>query len=445
MPKIPFDIYIGTMWGLIMCFTLQGFFPKGKRVNNTTFLYSLIITIFVLFMINNLQEPLRFILVFFVVFLNILLLYKVSIIKSLLYTIIYYFIEGLGCVVALLIFLNILHKDYVSVQTNLLYRFIIYVIIALVCFTSIKIINLPWNLLKKLNLKKFFSLLKIKDNTIFYLLSIFLLFSASVYFTWSYNYTRNDSRISLGYIYALFLLPATFLIAYTLLKLAKSRKLELSAQKKQYEELMLYTDIVERLSTNLRKHNHDFYNILIAQRGFIDQNNWEGLKTYFFEEVLKEQESLKTSEYIYLNIQNISHPTLKGLCLSKLARAVNSELNISLTIIDKITTFPIGNIDLNRMVGILLDNAIEAAILSDEKKFSFSILRVENETSIIIANSFSGNPDIESISKEGYSTKGDCRGLGLSILNELLIRNKKNVSLLTTIEEHTFIQELKFS
>ena len=50
--------------------------------------------------------------------------------------------------------------------------------------------------------------------------------------------------------------------------------------------------------------------------------------------------------------------------------------------------------------------------------------------------------EINKINKIGYSTKGQKRGIGLSVVNDI-IHSSKNLELETTIEDNFFVQHLK--
>ena len=76
--------------------------------------------------------------------------------------------------------------------------------------------------------------------------------------------------------------------------------------------------------------------------------------------------------------------------------------------------------DLIDILGILLDNAIEAVKDSNGlNKIKFQLIEGE-QLEICVKNPVEdiSNNDIEKFYREGYSTKGDNRGLGLSKIKE---------------------------
>lgn len=73
-----------------------------------------------------------------------------------------------------------------------------------------------------------------------------------------------------------------------------------------------------------------------------------------------------------------------------------------------------------RLVGIYMDNAIEAAIESKRKIISVEIYELKKELNIVVANSFSSTENIERRNEKGYSTKGKGRGNGLYFASKMI-------------------------
>jgi len=96
-------------------------------------------------------------------------------------------------------------------------------------------------------------------------------------------------------------------------------------------------------------------------------------------------------------------------------------------------------------MGVLLDNAIDASINTSEPFISLTIIKNDDGLVVNIMNSIEeNNIDTEMIFKKGYSTKGEGRGFGLSIVYEI-IQKYKELELLTRVEDKLFIQELSIN
>ena len=91
----------------------------------------------------------------------------------------------------------------------------------------------------------------------------------------------------------------------------------------------------------------------------------------------------------------------------------------------------------------MIDNAIDAAMLTEEKSIFIEIYK--NKTlNILIENSYNGNIDLKSISKKGFSTKGDNHGYGLYIVDKILNSTDNIEFEQYTLKEH-FISTLIIS
>lgn len=102
-------------------------------------------------------------------------------------------------------------------------------------------------------------------------------------------------------------------------------------------------------------------------------------------------------------------------------------------------------IDLSRILGILLDNAIEASKESLEFKLKLAFIKTEKAIIIVISNSYKEkNISLNKIFKPNYSTKGSGRGLGLNNLKKI-IDDYDNVFLETKMIDNYFIQELQIT
>ncbi|MBF8807637.1 MAG: GHKL domain-containing protein [Enterococcus lacertideformus] len=112
---------------------------------------------------------------------------------------------------------------------------------------------------------------------------------------------------------------------------------------------------------------------------------------------------------------------VKSIFASKLTLSQNKKLNTSFEAKDIITDININPVTLARMLGIILDNAIEAALDSEERVLMIAIYELNQSVYIIVTNSIDEVPkSIKLLEKNGFSTKGKNRGMGLSNLREMV-------------------------
>ncbi|ODC71721.1 hypothetical protein BB622_08560 [Listeria monocytogenes] len=101
------------------------------------------------------------------------------------------------------------------------------------------------------------------------------------------------------------------------------------------------------------------------------------------------------------------------------------------------------SIDLCKVVGILLDNAVEAALTCENPVIRIAFVKKGDSIIIVFANSLPVNmPPIYKIFEEGFSTKGEGRGLGLASLREIM-KKYSHVALDTKVTDREVIQELE--
>lgn len=275
-----------------------------------------------------------------------------------------------------------------------------------------------------------------KEIIILFWISVIIILAISVGI---FKIIPKDYALIYGSLLILIYILIIIIYCYLNLRLVKEKELYLNKER-EYENLMLYTNIIEELLDDRKKFMHDFENIMLSFKEFIDNKDIDSLEKYYYNEILSEKKRI-SNKNIYL-LKHIKNSSLKGLLTAKFDRCLNLRLNISIEIFDDIDELNIETVDICRIVGVLLDNAIEAAISSKEKKISFGILKEEKYISIIISNSISMKPNSNKIFEKGYSEKGNNRGLGLNIVKEIIDRKYKNILLNTTTEEDIFIQEI---
>ncbi|MBU5331142.1 GHKL domain-containing protein [Anaerocolumna aminovalerica] len=214
---------------------------------------------------------------------------------------------------------------------------------------------------------------------------------------------------------------------------------EYERKEKESENFKLYTETIENMVVEYRKFSHDSKNMMATLIGYIDNEDFIGLKEFYKNEILQETKTLVHFDISYLNY--IKNPALKGLVITKALEAQKQGIHFKINVLQDIENMYMKNLDICRITGILLDNAIEAALLSKEKIVNFGIIEDSEEIYLIVSNSFAEKPVMSQIYTEGYSTKGKNRGMGLNILKSI-IHNNINVLSNTLIEGNLFMQEI---
>ncbi|MBP1047233.1 GHKL domain-containing protein [Enterococcus sp. BWM-S5] len=203
-----------------------------------------------------------------------------------------------------------------------------------------------------------------------------------------------------------------------------------------------YIDTLEKLQLDIQKIQHDYKNILIGINGFLDENNdISGLK-----EFLQKNELIHTTAQMQTGTLNqlkrINIIEIKGLISTKMIQAIQKGIQVSIECQDEINIKRIDSLDLSRILGIIIDNAIEECENQAIGAIRIAFIDDEKKTLIIVTNTCrESSLNIDKYSEFGVSTKGDNRGIGLSNLRDI-VDNYNNVSLETNCENYEFIQKL---
>lgn len=233
----------------------------------------------------------------------------------------------------------------------------------------------------------------------------------------------------------------TFFFCHVVLKI-NAEKQQMEHEKQQAESLREYTHQIEVMYSDLRRFKHDYINILTSMSGYLDDKDYDGLQKYFMTEVLQTGRKMERENYRLNQLGNIKIPVLKGLLSSKLIYAHELGLDVVIDIMDEIDEINMQLLDLSRVMGIYLDNAIDAAGSCRHGRLTFSMVKGEDSVAIIVENTIEDiNISLSKLGQNGYTTKGAGRGMGLYNVKEILSRYP-HIAKETIIENGCFRQVL---
>jgi len=422
----------------IFTFGVQYLNSQNKRIDLKDFLKFTLLFFIIIFLISDLTIMYRMLIVSTSLPLLIHFFYRFNIVHSIITTFIVYFLAIIGEILTTVMFVNVLGFTNSDVTDNVFILASVFFFVWLFMFII--------SLLKKYTSKY---ILKITLPTLGPTVLIVSYFVFTILIA-SINAVMYGALVTLGksimitfnvVIFAFYLTISLFM--FYLYSSLKKQKFELDVKQKEYDQLKVYTGIIEDLLEDLREYKHDAANIILTLNGFLESNNIEQLKNYFYKDIMKEhQKVFQNDTSSFATLQNIVEPGLKGLLATKLSYAHNLKLNVNFSVLDFSDEIEIEMFDLYKIMGILIDNAIEASIESSKKDLTLFIMKDTEETTIIIGNSFKSKPSIKEIFKKGYSTKGKDRGLGLNIVKNILDIKYDNVILNTFVQDDSLIQEL---
>ncbi|OKZ66574.1 MAG: hypothetical protein BHW02_01360 [Clostridium sp. 28_12] len=234
-----------------------------------------------------------------------------------------------------------------------------------------------------------------------------------------------------------FILLVTFLM---LSIFGFKRVINLSTTKRDLEYAEQYNKSLEILYLKVKGFKHDFDSIVSSLNGYIEQNDMDGLKQYFSE---VKKDCKIADDLALINPRTINNPGIYSLLNNEYAKASALGINFELEFFLNLNELEINIYFFSRILGVLLDNAIEAAENSKEKFVKISFIRenVNGRAVITIENSYSNkNIDLENIFKKGITSKEYHAGLGLWEVKRY-VNKSKNLDLKPSVSPSTFKQE----
>ncbi|UTF17701.1 GHKL domain-containing protein [Staphylococcus epidermidis] len=324
---------------------------------------------------------------------------------------------------------DIIHNIYLFTIFHLL----IYVILSLILA----------HLFKHLLIKLRYIYLYISKR--YYFIISFVLAIAFIYF-YIISQTNLQENNSLKFYAIIFVSVIVFLsLVILLLSAFALREMKYKRKLQEIEAYYEYTLRIESINNEMRKFRHDYVNILTTLSDYIREDDMPGLRKYFDEHIVPMKDKLKTRSIKMNGIEKLKVREIKGLITTKIIQAQEKRIPISIEVPDEIDRIDMNTVELSRIIGIITDNAIEASENLEEPLINIAFIDNDESVTFIVMNKCSDDiPKIHELFEQGFSTKGDNRGLGLSTLKELTDSNE-NVLLDTVIENGYFVQKVEIN
>ena len=217
-------------------------------------------------------------------------------------------------------------------------------------------------------------------------------------------------------------------------------KFQRQAMEDKYNESMEYVLRYEKIINEQGKKNHEYNNQLMVIKGYI--NKPERLSEYL-DEVIGEH---KTGQnYTVKQLGFLPDGGVKGLLYHKLSKMEDNNIKYYLYVDQNLKDKDIENFDLKtyrdltKLLGVFLDNAIDAALKSEEKEIEVELKDKDDCLLLTISNTYDKNTDINKVGKSGFTTKGVGHGFGLSIVKDIAKTNSE-IETFSSKESDKFIQ-----
>lgn len=203
-------------------------------------------------------------------------------------------------------------------------------------------------------------------------------------------------------------------------------------QKERYEQkiknqeliyLKKYTDSLEKDQEQSARFRHDYKNLILSLKEKAEFSQDIALKEKI-ESLEHYSQPYLTDKFAYRYLKNVKNDYVKSLLISKLYTASQKYIHCTFECPNVIQNIPMDIFDFVRVLGILIDNALEAAEESEQKELAIAIYQDKEQMEISIINSCNqAKESISQLKQKGVTTKKGHSGLGLSNIEEI---NRKN-------------------
>lgn len=204
---------------------------------------------------------------------------------------------------------------------------------------------------------------------------------------------------------------------------------------KQYENLQMSYQNLEKLNNTLRSQRHDYLNHLQVVYGLMQLEEYEELEKYLepvYKDMQKTGKALKTSK-----------PAINALLKAKMDEASSKEIDFYVEVKSDLKSLKIEDWELCKVISNIVDNAITAlGEKTEQRKIMLDITEDKESYRFSIANNGPMIPlDMQPhIFRQGVTTKLEREhGMGLYIVMNVIKKYDGTIKMTSTEEETKFV------
>lgn len=244
-----------------------------------------------------------------------------------------------------------------------------------------------------------------------------------------------------------YILSATFFVLFLMLMIWEWQKTRSESEKRkmQLELNGIYYEAYEGLIQSIRERQHDFKNHLNDLEGMIYSiDNYDELileQKKYLQSIMGELEPARL-------LTLIENPLIAGFLNYKVSKAQEMGITTRYHCVLQKRDMGIPEFKLIEMMGILLDNAIEelgSESIAD-RVLVIELMVEDNIMKFAVSNSYENNNnlDVSKIFENGYSSKGNGRGIGLSKLKHMMKDNNGEIAVSQEVFENIPVLKIEW-
>lgn len=273
------------------------------------------------------------------------------------------------------------------------------------------------------------------DNKTGYKIAIFATISILIIAILFYNIT-TIFKLDLYYSITIIALVGLFILYYFYI----SEKANYEKLNDEYNILFDYVQNFENWIDDEQMYRHELKNNLSIIRSMTNNKKIiEKIDAMIKFSIIIDDKDIE-------DLKNIPKGGLKGLLYYKVALAKNKKVKMVVEVSPKVETIlkklpNKKNRDICIILGIYLDNALEAAEESKEKTISLEIYEANKKINFTISNTYKNIIPLKTMRKKGFSTKGKSHGKGLYYADKM-VNKVKWIEISQIFLNNYFIQKI---
>lgn len=195
------------------------------------------------------------------------------------------------------------------------------------------------------------------------------------------------------------------------------------SEKKKLEINVEYQNIMDELIHKYRATEHEYKNHLNTLAAMVNLDGYEALSN----DINKYVKEIAVSN-AYSNLKYIDNVIIKAVLYNKIKECQEKNIKFNYSVKSNMTDCSIQDTELSTVINNLINNAIEAVALLENRRINIEIY-YDVRYIIQVSNTYDTTKsiDLSEIFKKGKSSKGNNRGYGLYTVKRVVEKNNGSI------------------